>query len=122
MSDKIDLVSAYGDGYYDGFLEAKKISKNGDLDDYNEQDILRLSEVAESTDAKKYQWKKPEDVKPTNEKAFYWVRNSSGQVRICYLNDYSKLGWRSDCWQTLGGDDVEMSGTHYIEILEPEFI
>ncbi|WP_447077695.1 hypothetical protein [Shewanella algae] len=48
MSDQLDLISAYGDGWYDGFIAAKELAKKEDLDDYNEKDIMRMSEHAES--------------------------------------------------------------------------
>ncbi|GLR71634.1 hypothetical protein [Agaribacter marinus] len=45
-----ELISAYGDGWYDGFLAAKKIaeSDNEDIFDYKEDHILSMSEHAES--------------------------------------------------------------------------
>ncbi len=48
--DKLDLESAYGDGYYEGFLHAQEIDKQeGEfLEDYKVADILKLSEQAES--------------------------------------------------------------------------
>lgn len=41
-----ELLSAFGDGWYDGFLKAKKMSDNGE--DLDEFDILRLSEDSEN--------------------------------------------------------------------------
>ncbi len=50
MTDaQIDQVSAYGDGWYDGFLAAKKLLEEGEhIEDYSESDVMRLSEQAES--------------------------------------------------------------------------
>lgn len=46
---EIDLVSKYGDNWYDGFMYAKGLSKIGeDIDSYCIEQILRLSEKAES--------------------------------------------------------------------------
>ncbi|WP_259578067.1 hypothetical protein [Shewanella baltica] len=45
---KLDLLSAYGDGWYDGFLAAQReVRRSGDLDGYEDDDVLELSEVAE---------------------------------------------------------------------------
>lgn len=47
------LSSSFGDGFYDGFIKAKKLQEEydktqfGSLDDYEEDDILALSESAE---------------------------------------------------------------------------
>lgn len=45
-----DLVSAYGDGWYDGFICAQEIAQeDGDaFDELNRDDLLSLSEDAES--------------------------------------------------------------------------
>lgn len=46
---KLDLLSAYGDGWYDGFLAAQReVNRSGDLDGYEDDDVLELSEDAES--------------------------------------------------------------------------
>ncbi len=46
---EIDLVSKYGDNWYDGFMCAKGLSQIGeDIDSYSVDQILRLSEKAES--------------------------------------------------------------------------
>jgi len=49
----IVIVSTYGDGWYDGFIKAKEINQHSDYNeigdcDYNDSDILRMSEYAES--------------------------------------------------------------------------
>jgi hypothetical protein len=47
-----DLVSAYGDGWYDGFLAAVEFVKDDcDIESYSEDAIKELSEVAESKTA-----------------------------------------------------------------------
>ncbi|MCS6180064.1 hypothetical protein [Shewanella baltica] len=47
-----DLVSAYGDGWYDGFLAAVEFVKDDcDIESYSEDAIRELSEVAESKTA-----------------------------------------------------------------------
>ncbi|POC08161.1 hypothetical protein CRN61_17680 [Vibrio vulnificus] len=43
-----NLQSNYGDNWYDGFMAAKEISKTQDLDDYNDANILSMSEHAEN--------------------------------------------------------------------------
>lgn len=44
-----DLVCAYGDGWYDGFLAAVEFVKDDcDIESYSEDAIRELSEVAES--------------------------------------------------------------------------
>ncbi|EMU9331752.1 hypothetical protein AAA806_002016 [Vibrio cholerae] len=50
FADKeIDLVSKYGDNWYDGFMCAKGLSQIGeDIDSYSVDQVLRLSEKAES--------------------------------------------------------------------------
>jgi hypothetical protein len=45
---KDKLVSAYGDGWYDGFLAAKQLAEKRDLDDYDNDVIMAMSEHAES--------------------------------------------------------------------------
>ncbi|WP_179024677.1 hypothetical protein [Shewanella sp. Scap07] len=47
---KDDLLSAYGDGWYDGFLAATKFAKTkyDDLVEITTDDVLRMSEDAES--------------------------------------------------------------------------
>jgi len=42
------LISAYGDGWFDGFLAAKKLAEKRDLDDYGNDVIMEMSEHAES--------------------------------------------------------------------------
>jgi len=51
---KIDLASAFGDGFYDGFVKAQYINEKegGAVEEYNTDHILSLSEDAES--ASKY--------------------------------------------------------------------
>jgi len=46
-------TSAFGDGWYDGFLEAKKLNEDENyyLDDTNEDEVREMSEYAESTHA-----------------------------------------------------------------------
>ncbi|MCD8558888.1 MAG: hypothetical protein LRY75_08730 [Shewanella xiamenensis] len=46
---KLDLLSAYGDGWYDGFLAAQReVNRSGDLDGFPEDIVLEISEIAES--------------------------------------------------------------------------
>ena len=46
---KLDLLSAYGDGWFDGFLAAQReVNRSGDLDGFPEDIVLELSEIAES--------------------------------------------------------------------------
>lgn len=63
--------SLFGDGWYSGFLDAKKRDNNGeDLDDYNEDDILLFSEHAESEceAGERVQW----GDKAPNKAGVYW--------------------------------------------------
>ena len=53
IQNQDDKISAFGDGYYDGFNDAKKINDGdtddcGYLSDHSEDDIRNLSEKAES--------------------------------------------------------------------------
>lgn len=42
-------TSDYGDGYFDGFVEAQNLyQRDVDLNDYSKQTIMELSEAAES--------------------------------------------------------------------------
>lgn len=47
---KVDLASAFGDGFYDGFVKAQYINEKegGAVEQYNTDHILSLSEDAES--------------------------------------------------------------------------
>jgi hypothetical protein len=47
---KVDLESVFGDGFYNGFIKAQEINEKEDeiLEDYFTEDILSLSEYAES--------------------------------------------------------------------------
>ncbi|MVE46606.1 hypothetical protein D6U64_15090 [Vibrio cholerae] len=42
-----ELLSTYGDNWYDGFIAAKEINKTIDLESYDDQSIIALSEQAE---------------------------------------------------------------------------
>ncbi|HCE2656942.1 hypothetical protein L1D31_21515 [Vibrio sp. Isolate23] len=72
--EQLDLDSAYGDGWYDGFLHARKISENDNrfdcLEDYSENDVLQLSEHAEAehSNRNRKRWSQTE---PT-EQGLYW--------------------------------------------------
>lgn len=75
MTDKdLELVTAFGDGWYSGFLAAKKISLECEesfyLDNYDEKDILLLSEHAESSIplARRNYWSS----EPPESQGFYW--------------------------------------------------
>jgi len=47
--DKFSLTSAYGDGWFDGFVAAVAIIKDGgDIEQYSNDDIVKMSESAES--------------------------------------------------------------------------
>lgn len=47
---EVDLISAYGDGWYDGFknAEACYLKKIMDLDAYADEEVIKMSEEAES--------------------------------------------------------------------------
>ena len=47
---RLKLSSAYGDGWFDGFLAAKKLDEDKDfyLEDVEEGEVLKLSEHAEA--------------------------------------------------------------------------
>jgi hypothetical protein len=45
---KDKILSAYGDGWYSGFLEAQKLSREEDISDYSDHQILTMSEQAET--------------------------------------------------------------------------
>ncbi len=120
-----DLDSAYGDGWYDGFLAAKKISTNDEsfesIDDYSSDDVLHLSEHAEleRPSNKRKRWTKEPPIK----QGLYWHWSGcnddapivlsilySGTKKECfvsigqygitnavYCNEYG--GWWADCTQ-----------------------
>jgi len=56
LQETIDdaVTSSFGDGWYDGFLEAKKLDKDDEyyLHDINEDEVRCMSEHAESKHAK----------------------------------------------------------------------
>jgi len=53
LEEAIENSSEFGDGWYDGFLEAKKLNEDENyyLDDTNEDEVREMSEYAESTHA-----------------------------------------------------------------------
>ena len=65
------------------------------------------------------EWIKTEGKPPACEDSMYWVF-VEGEVKMCYLNDYSSFGgFSEDCWQTLSGDDFDFGGTMYIQVERP---
>ena len=53
---------------------------------------------------------------PENENSYYWVKINDKPVRLYHLNRYPNC----DCWQDLTGNDYDVDGTAYIEIIKPE--
>ncbi|MBM7070924.1 hypothetical protein JQC92_02560 [Shewanella sp. 202IG2-18] len=89
---EIDLDSVYGDGWYDGFLYAKKIATDEDsfsgIEDCSETDVLEMSERAESEQrTRRNKWNKPDTV-PNVEKGeekLFWIA-----VKSEFLNPHTK--------------------------------
>ena len=124
---EIELISAFGDGWYDGFLAAQKeqheLLENEDgYIDYNDSEVLQMSEHAESQSPrpKRDKWLKTCELPPSDEKIFYWVYVPSEELVImARFNDYKQYGGQVNYWQDLRSNDFDMAGTLYQPINEP---
>jgi hypothetical protein len=81
------------------------------------QEISELEARIAELEAQSY-WVSVEDKEPSNTNSMYSVLTSNGP-RWCYLNDYKSLGGHRNYWQTMTGDDLEMSGSLYVEFPLP---
>lgn len=96
----LDLESLYGDGWYDGFLAARKLIEDGhQIDEYKDYDILSLSEHAETElpSQLRTRWNK----EPPSAQGLYWhwsgdVDDSPIVLSILYS------GTKKECFVSVG--------------------
>ncbi|WP_413485418.1 hypothetical protein [Shewanella baltica] len=98
---KLDLLSAYGDGWYDGFLAAQReVQRSGDLDGYEDADVLELSEVAED------ECKLVRDEKTTTESTSQLTLSFIGrnQAKAARREEYRHIEALHEC---IANEDIE---------------
>lgn len=102
-NDELELLSAYGDGWYNGFLRAQEIAVNNEpmdfLDDYSKDDVLHLSEHAEMecNNSKRMRW----SVEEPKEQGFYWHWSGSHDDAPIVLS-VLKSGGINKCFVSAG--------------------
>ena len=122
----IDVDSIYGDGWYDGFLCAKKIATDTDtlstIEDCSEGDVLEMSERAEVDQrTKRNRWTQESPIK----QGLYWHwSGNKGDTPIVLSVLYSDT--KKECFVHKGQYGIEQAvycseyGGYWASCPEPE--
>lgn len=103
MTEQLELDSAYGDGWYDGFIAAQKVMMKDDdfdyLEDYSENDVLQLSEYAEveHSNRNRKRWSQSEPTK----QGLYWHWSGDNDDAPIVLS-VLKSGTNKKCFVSTG--------------------